>query len=129
MNFPKIKLRAPKQPEVLCILFMSQLIILKKADYLIPYPPIKQYTGHVSSSVILSIWYSFNDRSFLETRRQNLCIFLNRKKFGSRFEKVPGQGQWWIAGKYMKSRLQVFGRIPVGLGRKAVVEMQANDPN
>lgn len=24
-NFPKIKLRAPKQPEILCILFMSSI--------------------------------------------------------------------------------------------------------
>lgn len=29
----------------------------------------------------------------------------------------------------MESRLEAFTRVPVGLGRKAVVEMQANDPN
>lgn len=29
----------------------------------------------------------------------------------------------------MESRLEAFTRFPVGLGRKAVVETQANDPN
>lgn len=29
----------------------------------------------------------------------------------------------------MESRLEAFTRVPVGLGHKAVVEMQANDPN